>query len=117
MSTPEDETTALVDLLTSQPSEPQLSQALKQFQPQSSSPSQSSSSIIFTLVNTTIPSLWHSLFSKTDSKQTVNLLVECLSSVAGVNALLMRLDNLHTQWQKLSSKPEQLQLEDGMQVL
>lgn len=29
----------------------------------------------------------------------------------------MRLDNLHTQSQKLSSKPEQRQLEDGMQVL
>ena len=117
MSTPEDQVTGLADLLASQPSETQLFQALTQFQPQSSAPNQSSSAVIFTLVNTTIPSLWRSLSSNPDSKPTIRLLIECLSSVAGVNALLMRLDSLHTQSQKSSSNAEQIQLADVMQVL
>jgi len=108
---------AIVQTLTSQPSEEQLLQALKQFKPWSSSPTSSSASVIFTLVNTTVPELWRSLASNTDSKETVRLLVECLSSIAGVNALLIRLDGLYTQAQKSSSKSEQTQLQDVMQIL
>ena len=117
MEAAEDDAGGLVQTLTSQPSEEQLLQALKQFRPWSSSPSQSSAAVIFALVNTTIPELWRSLASNTDSKETVRLVTECLSSVAGVNALLMRLDGLHTQAQKSSSKNEQIQLDDVMQLL
>lgn len=108
---------ALVQTFTCQPSEEQLSQGLKQFKPWSSSPTQSSASVIFTLVNITIPELWRSLASTTTSKKTVRLLTECLSSVSGVNALLLRLDSLHAQALKSSSRDEQNQLQDVLQVL
>ena len=117
MEATENDTASLVQTLTSEPSEEQLFRSLKQFKPWSFSPTQSSASVIFTLVNTTIPELWRSLVSNTQSNETVRLLVDCLSSVAGVNALLMRLDGVHTQAQKLSSTNEQNQLDDVMQVL
>ena len=117
MEATENNAASFVQTLKSQPSEEQLFQSLKQFKPWSFSPTQSSASVIFTLVNTTIPELWRSLVSNTQSNETVRLLVDCLSSVAGVNALLMRLDGVHTQAQKLSSTNEQNQLDDVMQVL
>lgn len=117
MEVPGDDVADIVQILASKPSEEELISALKRFDSRSSSPTQSSASIVFTLVNTTIPELWRSLASNRGSKETVRLITECLSSVAGVNALLMRLDILYREAQKSSIKIEQNQLGDVLQVL
>jgi hypothetical protein len=117
MDTSEEDLEASVQVLTSQPSEEKLVQVLRQFQISSSSPTSSVASVIFALVNTTLPELWRSLHANIAvSKETVRLIIECLSSVAGVNALLMRLDQLQAQRQQTSTTLEPL-LEDVLQVL
>jgi telomere length regulation protein len=117
MDLSEKDTNAVVKILSSQPTEEELSQALCRFEPSSTSANSSAASIIFAVVNTTISELWPSLRSNTSSKQTIQLIVSCLSSVAGVNALLMRLGQLHARVQHLSSSDDKRQLEDILEVL
>jgi telomere length regulation protein len=107
----------VVRTLASQPSEEQLVQVLRRFQPASSSPTSPVASVIFAIVNTTLPELWRSLQVNTNSNEAVLLVIECLSSVAGVNALLMRLDQLHNQRQQKSNVPLTMLMEDILEVL
>ena len=111
----EEHAESLLNALTSQPSQEQLTQALRQFVPFASYPSQSSAAITFAIINKTIPELWRTILS--DSKETAMLIVDCLCSVAGVNALLMRLDYLSSQMQRSSSNNEKFQFEDVLDVL
>lgn len=117
MDSTEEGLETVVQTLASQPSEEELTEALRRFQPASSSPSSPVASVIFAIVNTTLPELWRSLQAKTNSNEVVLLIVECLSSVAGVNALLMRLDQLHNQRQQLSNNSATILLEDVLEVL
>lgn len=112
-----DDAEAIVKVLTSQPSQEALVRVLCQFEPTSSSPTSSTASVIFAIVNTTIPELWRSLQSNTTLKKTVRLLINCLSSISGVNALLMRLDQLHAQVRHLSADPDKHQMEDVLEIL
>lgn len=111
----EEHAKSLLDVLTSQPSREQLTQALRQFVPFSSYPSQSAAAITFAIIDKTIPELWRTILS--DSKEAAKLIVDCLCSVAGVNALLMRLDYLSSQMQRSSSNNEKFQFEDVLDVL
>ena len=108
---------AIVKILTSQPSQEALARVLRQFEPTSSSPTSSTASVIFAIVNTTIPELWRSLQSNTTLKKTVQLIVNCLSSISGVNALLMRLDQLHARVRHLSADNDKHQIEDVLEIL
>jgi len=102
----------MVHLLTSQPSETALQSVLTRFEPVARTPCSSSASVIFVLVNTTIPQVWRALPPSTNQA-----IVRCLVCVAGVNALLMRADQLHAQIRHASSQNERTQLEDVIQVL
>ena len=114
----EEDRDAIVKTLTSKPSQNDLSQALRLFTPSSAAATATSASIIFALVNTTVPEVWRSLRSNSrESKDTVALLVSCLSSVGGMNALLMRLDQVHGRIRHLSADYEKSQLEDIIEVL
>jgi telomere length regulation protein len=117
MASSEDDTEAIVKALTSQPSQEDLTQALARFEPSSTSATPSAASVVFEIVNTTVPELWRSLRSNTRSNRTVHLIVSCLSSVSGVNALLMKLDQLHARVQHLSSQNDKHQLEDVLEIL
>src|SRR5271169_1026105 len=108
---------AIVKILASQPSQEALARALRQFEPNFSSPTSSTASVIFAIVNTTIPELWRSLQSNTALKKTVQLMVDCLSSISGVNALLMRLDQLHARVRHLSADNDKQQIEDALEIL
>jgi telomere length regulation protein len=112
MALSEDEAKDTVQVLTSQPSQEALQGLLTRFEPTAHIPSSSTASIIFALVNTTIPQLWRTLPPSTNQH-----IVRCLASVAGVNALLMRADQLHAQIRHTPSPNEKTQLEDVIQVL
>lgn len=117
MALSEEDTETIVKTLTSRPSQEGLVEALSRFEPSAASATSSSASVIFAIVNTTVPELWHSLRSYTPSKRTVQLIVNCLSSISGVNALLMRLDQLHIRVQHLSSDNDKHQLKDILEIL
>jgi telomere length regulation protein len=109
------ETDSLVQILTSQPSQEQLDAVLREFKPSSSLPSSPSAAVLFVLVNTTLPELWRSLRGQgSTSNGTISLLVDCLSNVSGVNALLMRLQQLESQNQQETVNPA---VEDILDVL
>jgi hypothetical protein len=112
MALAEDEAKDIVQVLASQPSQADLQTVLTRFEPVATIPSSSAASIIFALVNTTIPELWRTL-----PPSTTQHIVRCLASVAGVNALLMRADQLHAQIRHTPSQNEKTQLEDAVQVL
>ena len=117
MELPGEDTEVIVKVLTSQPSQETLTRVLRQFEPTASSATASTASIIFAIVNTTIPELWRSLQSDTTAKKTVQLIVNCLSSISGVNALLMRLDQLHARLRHLSADNDKHQIEDILKIL
>ena len=118
MDESDDDIRSIVRTLTSRPSEDQLVLALRRFEPSSSSPTPSSASVTFAIVNTTIPELWRSLrLDKTTSKTIIPLLVDCLSSITGVNALLMRLNQIYTQIKHQPSNNDKCQLEDALEIL
>lgn len=118
MDISEQDRESIVKSLTSQPSQKDLIQVLRLFKPSSTATTPSTASIIFALVNTTIPELWRSLRSNPNELKEVGpLLVNCLSSVAGINALLMRLDQVHVRIRHLSADNETSQLEDILEVL
>jgi telomere length regulation protein len=112
MSLVEDEAKDIVQVLTTQPSQEALETVLTHFEPVAHIPSSSAASVIFALVNTTVPQLWRALPLSTRQE-----IVRCLASVAGVNAFLMRADQLHAQIRHTPSQNEKTQLEDVVQVL
>jgi telomere length regulation protein len=115
--TAEGESDSLVQILSSQPSQENLRDVLRDFSPSSSSPSPATAAVIFVLVNTTLPELWRSLRDQgSASKETMRLLVECLSNISGVNALLMRLQQLDSENFQAASKSSAL-TEDILEVL
>jgi len=115
MAISEDEAKVVVQILTSQPSQEDLHNILTGFEPVAHFPSASTAAVVFALVNTTIPELWKSLQS---SSATAQLILRCLASIAGVNALIMRTDQLHRQIRDLSSsRNEKAQLVDAVQVV
>jgi len=89
MAMSEDEAKNIVETLLAQPNEHEILNGLEKFEPFSTDPSQSSSAVIYAVVNTTIPSLWSTLAPKSRIRK---LIVSCLGSVSGVNALLMLLN-------------------------
>jgi len=117
MALSEQDKDSIISTLSSQPSQKDLNTALRLFDSSSGDATPVSASIIFALVNTTIPELWRSLRSNSQARETVTLLVSCLSSVGGVNALLMRLDQVHARIRHLSADNEKTQLEDIMDLL
>lgn len=118
MALSEQDKDSIINTLTSEPSQKDLTTALRLFKLSSTVITSASASIVFALVNTTIPELWRSLRSNSQaSSETVALLVICLSSVGGVNALLMRLDQVHARIRHVSADNEKSQLEDIMEVL
>ena len=118
MELSDEDSRSIVKTLTSQPSQEELTKALSLFEPSSTYATSYFASIIFAIVNTTIPELWQSLHTNiTDNSKTINLIVGCLSSVSGVNALLMRLDQLYLQIRHQSSQNEKHQLEDILEIL
>ena len=117
MSFADDEAKSIVQILNSQPDQQQLLETLRLFQPFSICASSAVASVIFTVVNTTLPELWRSLRSSSaESKEAISLITFCLSSISGVNALLLRLDQLRAQTQQ-SLANETPQLEDIIDVL
>jgi hypothetical protein len=112
-----DDAEAIINVLTSQPSQEALTRVLRQFEPTSSSPTSSTASIIFAIVNTTIPELWRSVRSNTALKRTAQLIVNTLSSISGVNALLMRLNQLHARARHLSADNDKHQMEDILEIV
>lgn len=118
MSLSEDDAAAIVKTLTSQPSQEELNGALRQFEQFSSHATQPTASVVFAIVNTTIPEVWRSLHSNGgESSRTVQLTVSCLSSVSGVNALLAQLGQARARVQHLFSGNEKHHLEDVLEVL
>ena len=117
MALSEEEAKSIAQTLTSQPSESQLADTLRRFLPFSNSVTRSSGSIAFTLVNTTIPELWSALKSNEESEETVALITSCLSSISGVNALLVRLHQLHGQMRHLPDAKGGIQVEEILEVL
>ena len=111
------ETDDAVQILTAQPSLEQLKEVLCRFKTSSVSPSSSTAAIIFVLVNTTLPELWRSLRSQPGgAKEIVQLFVDCLSNISGVNALLMQLQRLDAENQQEAAKNKAL-VEDVLEVL
>ena len=106
-----------VKILTSQPSQEQLIQVLRQFEPTSICANPSTASIIFEIVNTTVPEVWRSLRSNPASKTVIQLIIGSLSSVGGVNAVLMRLDQLDTRIRHTSAEKEKQQAQDVLETL
>jgi len=115
MSLSEDEAKLVVQILASQPSQEELRNILSRFEPVAHLPSASTAAVVFALVNTTIPEIWKSLQS---SSATAQLILRCLASIAGVNALIMRMDQLHGQMRHSSaSGNEKAQLVDALEVV
>jgi len=115
MSFSEDEAKVAVQILASQPSQEDLHNILTRFEPVAHLPSASTAAVLFAVVNTTIPELWRSLQS---SPATAQLILRCLASIAGVNALVMRINQLHGQMRHSSaSGNEKAQLVDALQVV
>lgn len=111
------ETESLARILSSQPSQNQLANVLREFKPLSSSPSPATAAVVFTLVNTTLPELWRSLRGLgPSSKEIMQLLVDCLSNISGVNVLLMRLQQLDSESHQDTSKNKAI-IEDTLEVL
>src|SRR5579859_3865030 len=110
------DTESIVKTLTSQPSLQELKDVLRQFEPYASAPTPSTASVIFAIVSTTIPELWRSL-TTTESKEVKILIISCLSCIGGVNALLMRMDQVHRQLQRSSTEKEKVLLEETLEVL
>jgi acyl-CoA-binding protein len=118
MNLSEQDKDSIVKTLTSQPSQNDLTQALSLFKPSSIGATPATASVIFALVNTTIPELWRSIHSNPQgSREAITLLVNCLSSVSGVNALLIRVDQVHARIQHLAADNEKSQLDDILDVL
>jgi hypothetical protein len=75
--------------LKAQPSVRELAGLLRRFKDWAGTPSSETASVVYVLVNTTLPELWTSLDKFLPVTQ---LLIQCLSTVTGVNALLLRLN-------------------------
>jgi hypothetical protein len=116
MTSTEEDPESVVQILSSQPAQEDLVKVLSEFQGTSFKPTSASASIVFAIVSITIPEVWRSLRSNTESQNIVHLVVNSLASVAGVNALLMRLDQLHAA-KGSSSSIHTSQMEDLLDVL